>query len=498
MLRFDLKYPLAVPALMLILGIVAARGIPPSVTTYFWILPPAVVVLWLVKCRIVAIFLGFFSVGFGLLLLKNQREQLFYLKLANARALMVQAIDNPRLVEVKWVIFEEHKWVRCEGDLAVKYDECFSSNKTFIIHPQKFLYTLNSPHSTLNPPLSTLHSPPYTLNSSLSPLNSLKLQILSRIFGLSKKYLKPKAHAWYLALIWGERSELEKTDKLAFQKLGLAHVISVSGMHLALVFNLLSWPFTFFEKRNRKVAKYRWLLLPLVWVYTYLTPMSPPVVRAAISLTLMVLAKSVFSRRVRGADVYFSVLFIYLLWDPLVLFDLGFQLSLMAMWGIVFLVPDYLRRFEESHSLVQWFFNTVVVSIICTLTTIPIIFKEFEQLSLWFLVGNLLLMPFFNWLIYGYVIFFILGFSDFLLQYFAWCINAFIDLIDALMLRFSHLPSFNLYSPQWGWTEFLLLLLVVVFWTFYREEKIALWKNLCLLALFVLSVEYSIALYICS
>lgn len=496
-MRFDLKYPLAVPAMMLIFGIVAARVIPPALTTFFWLLPAAVVVFWVFKYRGSAIFLGFFSLGFGLLLLKNQREQLFYFKLSNARALMVQAMDNPRSVMVKWAALKSGEWVKCEGNLSVKYNESFKSNKAFLIHPQKYLSTLNSPHCTLNSPLYTLHSKPYTLNSSLSTLHSLKLQILNKIFGLSKKFLKPKAHAWYLALIWGERSELEKTDKLAFQKLGLAHVISVSGMHLALVFNLLSWPFTFWEKRNRKVAKYRWLLLPLVWFYTYLTPMSPPVVRAAISLTLMVLAKSVFSRRVRGADVYFSVLFIYLLWDPLVLFDLGFQLSLMAMWGIVFLVPDYLRRFEEAHALVKWFFSTVVVSIICTLTTIPIIFKEFEQLSLWFLVGNLLLMPFFNWLIYGYVIFFILGFSDFLLEYFACCVNAFIDLMDTLMLEFSRLPSFNLYSPKWGWMEFLILLLVIVFWTFYREEKISIWKNLCLFTVLVLSVEYSIALYIC-
>jgi len=490
MLRFDLKYPLGVPVLMLVLGIVSALWVLPEFSFYCWILPLLVLLLWMVKIRVMSIFLGFFSVGFGLLLLKNQQKQLFYLKLANARALMVQATGNPRLIEVKWVIFEDHKWAKCEGKLAVKYDERFSSHSSFLIHPKKYLYTQNSPPYTLN-------STPLTLNSSLSPLNSLKLQILSKIFGLSKKFLKPKAHAWYLALIWGERSELDKTDKLAFQKLGLAHVISVSGMHLALVFNLLSWPFTFWEKRNRKAAKYRWVLLPFVWIYTYLTPMSPPVVRAAISLTLMVLAKSVFYRRVRGADVYFSVLFIYFLWDPLVLFDLGFQLSLLAMWGIVFLVPSYLRRFEESHSVVQWFFSTVVVSIICTLTTLPIIFKEFEQLSLWFLVGNLLLMPLFNWLIYGYVIFFVLGFIDFLLRYFAICINVFIDLMDMLMLWFSELPSFNLYSPQWGWTEFLLFLLVVVFWTFYREEKVAFWKNVCLISLFLLSVEYGIALYIC-
>lgn len=492
MLRFDLKYPLVVPVLMLVLGIIAARVIPLFSTTYFWILPLAVVLLWTFKFRVVATFLGFFSLGFGLLILKNQREQLFYFKLSNARALMVQAVGNPRLVEVKWVVFESGKWVKCEGNLSVKYEKRFCTYNAFLIHEQKFEW-----RNTHNVPELRQCSIPFPLNSSLSLLNSLKVQILNKIFGLSKKFLKPKAHAWYLALIWGERSELKKTDKLTFQKLGLAHVISVSGMHLALVFNLLSWPFTFWEKRNRKVAKYRWLLLPLVWSYTYLTPMSPPVVRASISLTLMVLAKSVFFRRVRGTDIYFSVLFIYLLWDPLVLFDLGFQLSLLAMWGIVFLVPDYLRQFEESHSLVKWFFSTIVVSIICTLTTIPVIFKEFEQLSLWFLVGNLLLMPLFNWLIYSYVIFFFLGFCDFLLKYLAYCINSFIDLMDAMMFWFSRLPSFNIYSPKWGCVEFLLLLLVIVFWSFYREEKIGIWKNLCLLSLFVLSVEYSIALYIC-
>jgi competence protein ComEC len=212
---------------------------------------------------------------------------------------------------------------------------------------------------------------------------------------------------------------------------------------------------------------------------------------------MLVMAKSVFYRRVRSPDVYFSVLFIYLLWDPNVLFDIGFQLSLLAMWGIVFLVPSYLRRFEESHSVIQWLANTVVVSIICTLTTVPIIFKEFEQLSLWFLVGNLLLMPLFNWLIYGYAFFFILGFSEVLLMYFAFIINRFIQFIDFLMLQFSQLPNLYLYSPRWGWTEFLLFLLVVVFWTFYREEKAIFWKQLCLFALFVMSVEYSIALYIC-
>jgi len=492
MLRFDLKYPLVVPVLMLILGIVAARiWVWPTSLGYLFLLPLPVF-FWLVKIRGPSIFLGFFFIGFGNLTLQNQREQLFYLKLANARALWVQATGNPQKVEVKWVVFQPRELVRCEGVVNVNYHEQFKSKQSFWIHPQKMEWDQNQSLK-----LYTYTFRNYTPINWSASLDAFRNGVLNQIFGLSKRFLTPKAHAWYLALIWGERSELEKTDQMAFQKLGLAHVISVSGMHLALVFNLLSLPFTMFEKRYRNVAKFKWVLLPFVWIYTFLTPMSPPVVRAAISLSMLVMAKSVFYRRVRSPDVYFSVLFIYLLWDPNVLFDIGFQLSLLAMWGIVFLVPSYLRRFEESHSVIQWLANTVVVSIICTLTTVPIIFKEFEQLSLWFLVGNLLLMPLFNWLIYGYAFFFILGFSEVLLKYFACIINHFIQFIDFLMLQFSQLPNLYLYSPRWGWTEFLLFLLVVVFWTFYREEKAIFWKQLCLFALFVMSVEYSIALYIC-
>ena len=130
MLRFDLKYPLVVPVLMLILGIVAARiWVWPTSLGYLFLLPLPVF-FWLVKIRGPSIFLGFFFIGFGNLTLQNQREQLFYLKLANARALWVQATGNPKKVEVKWVVFQPRELVRCEGVVNVNYHEQFKSKQS--------------------------------------------------------------------------------------------------------------------------------------------------------------------------------------------------------------------------------------------------------------------------------------------------------------------------------------------------------------------------------
>ena len=140
------------------------------------------------------------------------------------------------------------------------------------------------------------------------------------------------------ALTLGYKRGLDPETKQVFSAAGAMHILAVSGLHVGIIYAVFIWFFGFLRKR--KYGKYLFILLTLsvLWAYAFITGLSPSVLRAATMFSLLCVATNIN----RNASIYNSLAiaaFVLLLVNPNNLYEVGFQLSFAAVFGIVFLQP---------------------------------------------------------------------------------------------------------------------------------------------------------------
>lgn len=194
------------------------------------------------------------------------------------------------------------------------------------------------------------------------------------------------------ALILGEKSGLDRETMKAYSDSGTMHVLAVSGLHVGIVMLLLS----FFLKPIKNIPKgrliYVTVIVVLIWLFALLTGLSPSVLRATFMFTFVILGKEME----RDTSVYQSIMvsaFLLILMDPLVLFDVGFQLSYLAVIGIVFLQPKIYKLFFTKYYLVDKIWQVTSVSIAAQIATFSIGLFYFHQFPNLFLLSNLIAIP---------------------------------------------------------------------------------------------------------
>ncbi len=227
----------------------------------------------------------------------------------------------------------------------------------------------------------------------------VKNNILLRI----NRILDPRASSLFSGLILGDKSGIDIVDKDNFRKAGLMHILSVSGMHLGLIYWLLSWPLQRLAKRNRRLQSLEVLLLPILWTYAFITGMAPPVFRAAAFISIFIGSRIFLKRNIRLTDLLASTACIYALFDPLSIYSVSFQLSFAAMIGIAFWFPLWQERLSGYLKKSRYLSDLVGMSLCCTLCTLPLTLYHFHAIPTWFLVGNLIFTLPFTAIIYLFI-----------------------------------------------------------------------------------------------
>jgi ComEC/Rec2-related protein len=198
----------------------------------------------------------------------------------------------------------------------------------------------------------------------------------------------------------------------AFQVSGTTHVLSVSGMHIALLFAFISFLIEVISLRKYKSKLVQLCIIPLLWIYAFFTGFSAPVIRAVGFFSYYLLANVLFGRALKLLHVLMVVGIIQLLANPLALWDIGFQLSYLAVLGLSTILPFIKGFYEDRPYWQRLIFDAFAISISSTITTYPLSLYCFHQFSVWFLLGNLLLLPMFTLLMYWlFVMVFLTAFS---------------------------------------------------------------------------------------
>ncbi|WP_319591179.1 ComEC/Rec2 family competence protein [uncultured Draconibacterium sp.] len=194
------------------------------------------------------------------------------------------------------------------------------------------------------------------------------------------------------ALTLGYKRDLDRETKRIFSSAGAMHVLAVSGLHVGIIFFAFSFCFGFLQKR--KIGRFIYVILSIsfLWSYAFITGLSPSVLRACTMFSLIIIAGNINRR----ANIYNSLAAsacLLLLINPNNLFEVGFQLSYTAVFGIVFLQPRIAGLWPVKNKVGLFFWNLISVSIAAQIATFPLSAYYFNQFPTYFLLSNIVVIP---------------------------------------------------------------------------------------------------------
>ena len=194
-----------------------------------------------------------------------------------------------------------------------------------------------------------------------------------------------------LALIDGEDAFISKDLIKAYAALGTLHVLAVSGMHVNLLFGILE---VLFLALKRPRFKYPLLLIQLIliWIYALVCGFSPSIIRASLMITFYVFSKAM-NRPQSQLNLLINSAFLMLFFQPNLLFDTGFQLSFMAVLGLLVLYDFVFNLFKPKNKFSNAIWTLCAASISAQIACLPLSIYYFHQLPLLFLPANLISIP---------------------------------------------------------------------------------------------------------
>lgn len=212
---------------------------------------------------------------------------------------------------------------------------------------------------------------------------------------LDRSGLPDRERAVVLALLLGIRNELDVEQKDAFARSGTMHVLAVSGMHVALIY----WVLMALLKPLGGSAGARWsralIALLVLWGYAGITGATPSVLRATVMCSLFVIA-SLTERRSATLNTLAGSAMLLLIWDPRMLFQLSFQLSFLAVLGIVLCYDPIRRLWYPGNVVLRYCWSLIAVSLAAQLFTTPLSLAVFKAFPVWFLPANIIIVTLVN------------------------------------------------------------------------------------------------------
>lgn len=208
------------------------------------------------------------------------------------------------------------------------------------------------------------------------------------------------------ALTLGYRTEIDQETLDYFASTGAMHVLSVSGLHVALIFMILGFLLSFLKRGKIGPIVFSVVMISFLWIYAFISGFSPPVQRSTVMFTFVIIGNGIR----RPVNIYNSLtasaLFLIML-NPNVLFDVGFQLSYLAIFGIVLIQPALNNIFELTNPILKWTWSLFTVSVAAQLMTFPLGFFYFNQFPNLFWLSNFVVVPITTFIMWFGISFFI-------------------------------------------------------------------------------------------
>jgi competence protein ComEC len=194
------------------------------------------------------------------------------------------------------------------------------------------------------------------------------------------------------AMLIGDRSGMDVEIREAYAHTGAMHVLAISGLHVGILYGLLSLLLAPLKKHRMGKALFTFIILIILWSYAFIVGASPSVMRAVVMFSLIAIGQVFFRTPNIFNTIAFSAFFLLIL-DPFQLYEVGFQLSYLAVLGIVLMYRNINSWITAKYRIVNTLWSITSVAIAAQLMTFPIALFYFHNFPNLFFLSNLIVIP---------------------------------------------------------------------------------------------------------
>lgn len=275
----------------------------------------------------------------------------------------------------------------------------------------------------------------------------------------------------FAALTLGYTGYIDTDTRNDFVASGAMHILSVSGLHVAIVYLVFSFMLGLTNQSKKYVRIRALVVIILLWAYAFLTGLPACVLRSTIMFCFVVAAR-VFKRQ---ANIYNSIAasaFALLVFDPMLVYDIGFQLSYMALLSIVYFQPKIQGLLSFKSRIWKKAWELTAVAFAAQIATTPISIAIFGQFPVYFWVSNIFVIGISNLLLFIAAPFGVVAyFLPYLGKLFGEGISLLLDLLRYITNFVEQLPGSVITGLNVSAIQASILVLAVVMFGFYLETR---------------------------
>lgn len=289
------------------------------------------------------------------------------------------------------------------------------------------------------------------------------------IQNLAKSGFKKEELAVITALILGQQQDISPEVLRDYQYAGAVHILSVSGLHVGFI--LLFITFLLQPIPNTTLGNTSRLLITIVslWMFAFVAGLAPSVVRSTVMFSCIAIGMHL-KRENNSFHTAIVSLFLILLFEPLFLFDIGFQLSYLAVFFILWLQPHFARLWQPKNKIIGYFWSILTVSFAAQIGTLPLSIYYFHQFPGLFFITNLVLIPFLSVIMALGTLLMVLAYFDWIPLVLSKSVEILITLTNTIISKIAAIESFVLQNIPLSFSMMLIGYLLIISWTIWMEK----------------------------
>jgi len=306
---------------------------------------------------------------------------------------------------------------------------------------------------------------------------------------LSACSLSESEYGIVTALSLGDKSYLSSEVKSNFVNSGAIHVLSVSGLHVGIIYLLLLTALRFLDRLKLPKVKI-WIVVFFLWFYAALTGLSPSVSRATIMFSVFVLSKL----RKDDYNIYHSMgiaAFIILVLDPYAFISAGFWLSFTAVASIVYFYPLINNLFYFTKPWNKYLWSLISVSFAVEIGTAPIVVYLFGFFPTWFLISNLILIPILPFVLIAIILMLLAPVNSFVFKLLSGLVIDGARFINEMTAWIGNLPYARYSQIQIDVLLMVIWFVAVIMYVLYRNVKRPRYLLAMLVSMLVVLASFS-------
>ncbi len=274
------------------------------------------------------------------------------------------------------------------------------------------------------------------------------------------------------ALMTGYDELLDDNQRQQFSGAGVIHILCVSGLHVGIIFLMAEFLFGLVGRRRGLQVIKPIVIILLIWTYAVVTGLAPPVMRASLMFSVIII-RNAFQKQASVLNSLAMAAFFLLLFDPLLLFNVGFQLSFIAVSGIVTLQPLLRKILKPKHPMLRYLWDLATVSLAAQIVTAPLIIFYFHQFPSYFLFSNLVAVPLAGIIIYTGVLVISTSWIPLIAKSASWLLVNEIKVLNAFVEYIEQLPGAvisGLHLSTWIVAVMFIFIIAFFCWVIYNRK----------------------------